>query len=176
MKFNFLVQTWTEITGIIFSTSCKKFKIFPFILFEKRWLAQGIRRPKAADSLLINNGPGRNISQNFSEFLQTFSQIFCRFWDIDEKVGDFSEAPIFYSFSELLPNFFFFNSQSFSHHFSDSLWFLNKTLTYRKAKNENIWNFSKALIFQIFLEYLEGSFEFFRFSQNCRVLSSAGFE
>ena len=49
----------------------------------------------------------QKLLQNFSEFLQTFSQIFCRFWDIDEKVGDFSEALIFYSFSELLPNFFF---------------------------------------------------------------------
>ena len=37
---------------IIFSTSCKKFKIFPFILFEKRRLAHGIRRTKAADSPL----------------------------------------------------------------------------------------------------------------------------
>ena len=37
---------------IIFSTSCKKFKIFPFVLFEKRRLAQVIRRPKAVDSPL----------------------------------------------------------------------------------------------------------------------------
>ena len=43
-------------------------------------------------------------------------------------------------------------------------------------QNENIGDFCKALIFQIFSEYLEGFFEFFRFSQNCRVLSSAGFE
>ena len=108
--------------------------------------------------------PGKNIFQIFleifSEFLETFSQIFCRFWDIDEKVGDFSEALIFYSFSELLPNFFF-NSQRFPHHFSDFLWFLNKTLTYRKAKNKDIWDFSKALIFQIFSGYLEGFFEFY---------------
>ena len=41
-----------EITEIIFSISCKKFKIFPFILFEKIRLAQGIRRPKAADAPL----------------------------------------------------------------------------------------------------------------------------
>ena len=41
-----------EIIEIIFSISCKKFMIFPFILFEKRRLAQGIRRPKAADSPL----------------------------------------------------------------------------------------------------------------------------
>ena len=34
-------------------TSCKKFKIFPFILFKKRQLAQGIRWPKAADSPLL---------------------------------------------------------------------------------------------------------------------------
>ena len=34
-KSNFFYQTWTEITEIIFSTLCKKFKIFPFILFEK---------------------------------------------------------------------------------------------------------------------------------------------
>ena len=40
--------------------------------------------------------------QNYSEFLQKFSQIFCRFWDIDEEVGDFSEALIFYSFSDFL--------------------------------------------------------------------------
>ena len=37
---------------MIFSTLCKKFKIFPFILFEKRRLAQRIRRPKPADSPL----------------------------------------------------------------------------------------------------------------------------
>ena len=37
---------------VIFSSSCKKFKVFPFILFEKRRLAQDIRRPKAADSRL----------------------------------------------------------------------------------------------------------------------------
>ena len=41
-------------TEIIFWTACKKFKIFPFILFE-RDLAQGIRRPKAADSPLLDN-------------------------------------------------------------------------------------------------------------------------
>ena len=38
-KSNFFDETWTEITEII-----------PFILFKKRRLAQGIRRPKAADS------------------------------------------------------------------------------------------------------------------------------
>ena len=38
-KSNFFDKTWTEITQIIFSTSCKQFKIFPFILFEKRRLA-----------------------------------------------------------------------------------------------------------------------------------------
>ena len=54
------------------------------------------------------------------EFFKKFFQIFCRFWDIDEKVGDFLKALIFYSFSELLPNFFF-NSQCFPHHFSDFL-------------------------------------------------------
>ena len=48
----FSIKLWTEITEIIFSTSCKKFKIFPCILFEKRRLDQGIRRPKAADSPL----------------------------------------------------------------------------------------------------------------------------
>ena len=52
-KSNFFDLTWTEITEITFSTSCKKFKIFPFILFEKRRFAQGIRRPKAADSPLL---------------------------------------------------------------------------------------------------------------------------
>ena len=41
------------------------------------------------------------------KFFQKFYQIFCAFWDIDEKVGDFSEALIFYSFSKLLPIFFF---------------------------------------------------------------------
>ena len=49
-KSNFCDYTWIEITEIISSTSCK---IFPFILFEKRRLTEGIRRPKAADSPLI---------------------------------------------------------------------------------------------------------------------------
>ena len=35
-KSNFSDQTWTEITEILFWTSCKNFKIFPFILFEKK--------------------------------------------------------------------------------------------------------------------------------------------
>ena len=52
-KSNFFDQIGTEITDIIFSISCKTFKIFPFILFENRRLAQGIRRPKATDSPLI---------------------------------------------------------------------------------------------------------------------------
>ena len=43
LDFNFVDQTWTHITEIIFLTSCKKFKIFSFILFEKRRLAQGCR-------------------------------------------------------------------------------------------------------------------------------------
>ena len=51
-KSQFFDKTLTEITEIIFSTSCIKFKIFSFILFEKRRLAQDIRRPKAADSFL----------------------------------------------------------------------------------------------------------------------------
>ena len=51
-KKNFNDLTWTEIIEIIFSTSCKKFKIFLFIFFEKRRLTQGIRRPKAAHSPL----------------------------------------------------------------------------------------------------------------------------
>ena len=38
----------------------KKFKIFSFILFEKRPLSQGIRRPKAADSPLINSTHNHN--------------------------------------------------------------------------------------------------------------------
>ena len=67
-KFNFFDQTWTKISENIFSTSCKNFKIFPSILFEKRRLAQGIRRPKVADSPLVqdsgiqNNGFNRNSS------------------------------------------------------------------------------------------------------------------
>ena len=60
-KYNFFDLTWTEITEIIFSTSCKKFKIFPFIIFEKRQLAQGIRRPKAAESPLYLNSKVTNI-------------------------------------------------------------------------------------------------------------------
>ena len=52
-EFNFIDQTWTEIPEIIFSTLYKKSNIFPVILFAKRRLAQGIRRPKAADSPLI---------------------------------------------------------------------------------------------------------------------------
>ena len=113
------------------------------------------------------------------KFLQNFFKHFLRFsvgfgtlmrkWEIFPR---HSFSTVFRNCSSIL----FFNSQRFPHHFSDFLWFLNKTLTYRKAKNENIWDFSKALIFQIFSEYLEGFFEFFRFSQNCRVLSSAGFE
>ena len=35
-KSNFLDKTWTEINGIIFSTSCKKFKIFSFTLKKKK--------------------------------------------------------------------------------------------------------------------------------------------
>ena len=42
---------------IIFSTSCKKFKIFPFILFEIRRLAQGIRWPQLADSPVLGVEP-----------------------------------------------------------------------------------------------------------------------
>ena len=53
-KSNFFDQTWTEITEIIFSISGKKFKIFSFILFEKRRLAQGIRWLKVADFPLLN--------------------------------------------------------------------------------------------------------------------------
>ena len=134
--------------------------------------------------------PGRNISQIFleifSDFLRNFFRIsqnsfkhFRRFsvgfgtlmrkWEIFPK---HSFSTVFRNCSTIL----FLNSQRFPHHFSDFLWFLNKILTYRKAKNENIWDFYKALIFQIFSEYLEGFFEFFRFSQNFHVLSSAGFE
>ena len=51
-KSNFFDYTWTEITGIIFSASCKKFKICPFILLKKRRLADGIHRPKAVNSPL----------------------------------------------------------------------------------------------------------------------------
>ena len=51
-KSNLFDYTWTEITEIIFSALCKKFKIFTFILFEKIQLAQGLRRLKAADSPL----------------------------------------------------------------------------------------------------------------------------
>ena len=36
----------------LFFTVYKKFKIFHFILFEKRCLAHGIRQPKTADSPL----------------------------------------------------------------------------------------------------------------------------
>ena len=132
---------------------------------------------------------GRNISQIFleifSDFLRNFFRIsqnffkhFLRFsvgfgtlmwkWEIFPK---HSFSIVFWNYSPIL----FLNSQRFPHHFSDFLWFLNNTLTYRKAKNKNTWDFSKALTFQNFSEYLEGFFEFFRFSQNCRVLSSAGF-
>ena len=131
--------------------------------------------------------PGRNISQIFlkifSDFLRNFFRIsqnffkhFLRFsvgfrtlmrkWEIFPK----------HSFSTVFRNCYpilFLNSQRFLHHFSDFLWFLNNTLTFHKAKNENIWDFSKALIFQIFSKYLEGFFEFFRCFQNCHDLSSA---
>ena len=48
-KSNFSDKTCTEITEIIFPTSCQKFKIFLFILFEKKTIdprrtpAQGCR-------------------------------------------------------------------------------------------------------------------------------------
>ena len=48
-KSNFFCLTWIEITEITFSTSCKKFKIFPFVHFDDRRLAQGCRlSPTAA--------------------------------------------------------------------------------------------------------------------------------
>ena len=96
-------------------------------------------------------------SSYFSNFFEISRRIFWVF-----SIFDFSEAPIFYSFSELLPIFFsilgvfLITFQIFS-----DFWI---TLTFRKAKNENIWDFSKALIFQIFSEYLEAFVEFFRFS------------
>ena len=92
-----------------------------------------------------------------------------RKWEIFPK---HSFPTVFRNCSPIL----FLNSQPCPHHLSDFLRFSNNTLTFCKAKNENIWHFSKALIFQILSECLEGFFEFFRFSQNCRVLSSAGFE
>ena len=137
------------------------------------------------------NTPGRNFSQIFleisSDFLRNFFRIsrnffknFLRFsigfgtlmrkWEIFPK---HSFSTVFRNFSPIL----FLNSHRFPHHFSDFLWFKKKTLTYRKTKNKNIWDFSsKALIFQIFSEYLERFFEFFRFFQNFHVLSSAGSE
>ena len=66
----------------------KKFKIFVFILFEKRRLAQGIRRPKGADSPLyrIDNVsavsfhllnayalPSFRLNKYFSEHLTLFA-------------------------------------------------------------------------------------------------------
>ena len=130
------------------------------------------------------NNPGRKISQIFLEIFSDFLRNFFKnFFTFSVGFGTLTrkwEIFLKHSFSTVFQNFFpilFFNSQRFPHHFSDFLWFLNKTQTYRKVKNENIWDFSsKALIFQIFSEYLEGFFEFFRFSQNCHVLSSAWFE
>ena len=55
----------TEITEIISSNLCKKFKIVLFVLFEKRRLAQGIRRPKAADSPLYICGKHLFVSYSF---------------------------------------------------------------------------------------------------------------
>ena len=52
-KSNFFDWNGREITEISFSTSCKKFKVFLFILFEKRRLAEDIFLPKAADSPLL---------------------------------------------------------------------------------------------------------------------------
>ena len=54
-KSNFSDQTWIETTETTFSTSCKKFKIFPFVLFETGdWpKAYAARRPKAVDSPLL---------------------------------------------------------------------------------------------------------------------------
>ena len=134
--------------------------------------------------------PGKNISQIFleiySDFLRNFFRIFQNFfkhflrfsvgfWTLMRKWEIFpkhSFSTVFWNISPIL----FLISQRFPRHFSDFLWFLNNTLTFRKAKNENIWDFSKALICKIFSECLEGFLGFFRFSQNFRVLSSAGFE
>ena len=93
--------------------------------------------------------PGRNISQIFleifSDFLRNFFRISQNFfkhvlrfsvgfgtlmrkWEIFPK---HSFSTVFRNCSPIL----FLNSQRFPHHFSDFLWFLNKTLTYLKAKN-----------------------------------------
>ena len=49
---SFSIKLEQRLPKSFFSNSCKKFKIFHSILFEKRRFAQGIRRPKAADSFL----------------------------------------------------------------------------------------------------------------------------
>ena len=75
-KSNFFDQTWTEITEIIFPTLCKKFKILPFILFEKRRLAQGIRRPKAANFPL----PINELIPDYSNVPYRFNQQGWKVW------------------------------------------------------------------------------------------------
>ena len=74
-KSNFFNYPWIKITEIIFSTSCRKFKFFPFIIFEKKRLAQGIRRPKAADSPLYPSHTWIPLSQ-FPKLYYTSHYIF----------------------------------------------------------------------------------------------------
>ena len=112
--------------------------------------------------------------KNFSYFwLHALVEIILRFsvgfGTLMRKWEIFPEHSFFTVFRNC-SRIFFLNSQRFPHHFLDFFWFSNNTVTFRKAKNYNIWDFSKALIFQIFSECLEGFFEFFRFSQNCLVL------
>ena len=84
--------------------------------------------------------PGRNISQIFFE-------IFCRFWDIYEKVGDFSEALIFYSLSELLPNSFFKFSAFSSSLYKFSLIFKYLTSWHFVKQKMRISEISPKLLF-----------------------------
>ena len=105
--------------------------------------------------------PGRNISQIFSEifsdFLRNFFKNFLRFsvgfgtlmrkWEIFPK---HLFSTVFRNCSPIL----FLNSQRFPHQFSNFLRCLNKTLTYRKAKNDKFFqNISKD--FLIFFDFLK---------------------
>ena len=92
-------------------------------------------------------------------FLQISFIYECSELQVYEIFPKHSFSTVFWNCSPIL----FLNSQRFSHHFSDFLKFLNNTLTFRKAKNQSIWYFSKALIFQILRNISKDFLSFFDF-------------
>ena len=95
----FSIKLGPRLPKSFFSTSCKNFKIFPFILFEKRRLAQGIRQPKAVDSpLYISEWIGINMIglewisiRNFYQGEQSIAQFSKFLADHAERLGNNSE-------------------------------------------------------------------------------------